>query len=221
MADLQPIPRTPGFQDLTGHRYGRLMVLGYAGQTPSGKKYWWCLCDCGKEKRVAGRHMRNGATISCGCAIAEAISTHGKSGSAEHRIWLGLVSRCRNTRNNSFANYGGRGIRVCNRWTGSDGFRNFLSDMGPRPSPQHTVERKDNNGNYEPGNCCWATRREQARNNRRTRLVTLDGRTMCIRDWCAERGLSHKAVYERINRYGWPIELALSTKTRRGQRRPT
>lgn len=123
----------------------------------------------------------------------------------EYRVWCHIRGRCSNQNEKFFHLYGGRGIKVCDRWRD---FSNFLADMGKAPSPQHTIERCDNDGNYEPGNCRWATPKEQNRNTRRT--IKVDGK--CLKDTCAERGLSYEAVQARIRR-GDPIERALSPLT--------
>lgn len=128
---------------------------------------------------------------------------HGLSGTVEHRIWTDMMSRCRRD-----ARYGGRGIRVCDRWLAD--FRSFFEDMGPRPSAAHSVERKDNDGDYEPGNCVWATAKEQARNRSTTIHITIDGVTRCMAEWCELSGVSQKLAQLRIARLGWPAEMAVT-----------
>jgi hypothetical protein len=150
--------------DLTGQRFGRLVVLARGANVivcGCSRVTWLCLCDCGKEKPVFGAHLRNGDAKSCACGLLG--FTHGKSRTPEYLAWQSLNYRCNNPNNASFPDYGGRGISVCERW--SD-FPNFLSDMGTRPSPLHSLDRIDNDGNYEPSNCRWATAQEQQRNKR-------------------------------------------------------
>lgn len=133
---------------------------------------------------------------------------HTNPPSPEYRTWLHIKHRCLNPANKRWDRYGGRGITVCDRW--KDSFENFLGDMGLRPSPDHQIERIDNDGDYTPENCTWATRADQARNRRRTRLVTWDGRTMCLKDWAAELGIRYRTLHARIVDYGWSVERAFT-----------
>jgi hypothetical protein len=122
-----------------------------------------------------------------------------------------MIERCRNPKVAFFKHYGGRGISVCERW---QTFENFYADMGPMPTARHTVERKDTNGNYEPSNCRWATRREQARNTRTNRRVTFDGKTLCVAEWAEQTGLPAHTIAERL-RAGWSVHDALTKPTRK------
>jgi hypothetical protein len=165
--------------DLTNQRYGRLAVIEKTGQiNGDGRVVWRCRCDCGAEAAVSSAHLRNGGTQSCGCLQAESavkngLTTlkHGEAGndkkrmSREYRAWLNMKERCYNPNNNRFKHYGGRGIRVCDRWLNS--YPVFLADMGRRPSPQHSIDRVNNDGLYTPENCRWATVVEQRKNQRR------------------------------------------------------
>ncbi len=132
--------------------------------------------------------------------------TNGKTRPAEYSVWLTMRDRCRNPRNQDFADYGGRGIKVCERW---NDFAAFISDMGVRPSKKHQIDRRDNNGNYEPGNCRWATKKEQMRNTRRSRMLTLGDRTMSMSAWTEELGVGKNLISDRL-RLGWSVEKALS-----------
>lgn len=132
--------------------------------------------------------------------------THGDSGSPEHRSWTKMLSRCYNPNCTRYSAWGGRGIRVCDRWRHS--YENFLADMGRKPSPKYQLDRRNNDGDYEPGNCYWATAAEQARNTRRTLLVTYQGRTQCVKDWALEVGIRPSLLQWRIHK-GWPIERAM------------
>lgn len=174
--------------NLIGQRFGRLRIAETAlpGILPSGRRYvrWRAVCDCGAETIVNTAHLRSGQTQSCGCLRRDNViapnTSHGEAKhgnrSAEYRIWLAMKSRCQNPGHSRYADYGGRGIIVCDRWR--DDFEAFLADMGRRPTPTHTIERKDNDGNYEPGNCCWATRNDQRKNQRpRRQFVTAERRS--------------------------------------------
>ena len=193
--------------------YGRLEVLQEVEsvRTPNGTtvRRVECRCSCGVVKVYRLPLLRNGTTVSCGCWSREVKSKrmfrHGGAGTPEHGIWLGIRNRCADLSN---ANYGGRGIRVCARW--QESFAAFLEDMGPRPTPKHSIDRfPDNDGNYEPGNCRWATKKEQARNTRVNQMVTRDGETLCIAEWAERYGVSASMLAGRLNS-GWEFERAVS-----------
>lgn len=135
---------------------------------------------------------------------------------SEYRSWYGAVNRCTSPADQNWKHYGGRGIRVYERWLHS--FENFLTDMGKKPTPKHTLDRIDNDGDYEPSNCQWATRKEQADNTRRTKKVTYQGRTLCIMDWSRETGLEWVVIFSRLKR-GWTVKDALTTRTADGHKR--
>lgn len=191
-------------QDLSGHTFGRLSVLRLA----SGRQ-WECLCECGNTTVVHRSSLTGGRTRSCGClrreATAQARRKHGHSGgngraSAEYETWCAMHQRCRNPRHASHADYAGRGIVVCERW-GS--FEAFLADMGPRPSPLHTIERRNNDLGYSPENCAWATRGEQAWNKRTSLTIDTPLGPMSVRDAARVSGLSPKVLRRRAG-LGWP-----------------
>lgn len=189
---------------MIGSKYGSLLVLSREG------RHCLCRCDCGQEKRVRSDHLKTGAIISCGCVgkrnSALAKITHGMSNSRMFKIWLGMVDRCRNDRS---GNYGKRGISVCPRWLNS--FENFYADMGEPPSPFHSLDRKEVNGNYEPDNCRWATRTTQARNTRRNTILTFCSENKTIAEWSEITGIKPSTICFRIYKLGWDIEKALTT----------
>ena len=189
--------------DIKGVRFGRLLVIEL--HHIAHVTYWLCRCDCGTEAVVAGHRLVIGKTKSCGCLKGEKQRTHGLSRTAEHFVWKSMNSRCYRKSDHSFRDYGGRGITVCDRWQGTSGFANFIADMGPRPSPEHSIDRfPDNNGNYEPGNCRWATRLEQGQNKRNNRLIESGGEAMLLRQWQERTGLSKPGLLYRI-KMGIPL----------------
>jgi hypothetical protein len=179
-----------------GEKYGKLTITARAENDRFGRTQWDCQCDCGNHCIVALFRMTSGHTKSCGCAKVGNI-THGKSRTKTHNTWLAMKQRCYYEKSEQFVHYGGRGIKVCDRWLNS--FENFLEDMGERPAGM-TLDRKDSDGDYTPENCRWAPDTVQARNRRSTILVTRDGRTQCIKDWCEELGIPVDRVYGRIRR---------------------
>lgn len=148
----------------------------------------------------------------CGSTFAhEANRTHGLTDSPEYRAWHCMKQRCHNPTDAAYPLYGGRGIEVCDRWKNS--FELFLADMGPRPTPDHTLERTDNELGYGPGNCRWATQMEQCRNTRHNHTVTWDGKTFCLTDWAIHLGIKKTTLGMRL-RSGWSVERALTTPSR-------
>lgn len=160
--------------NLKDYKFGRLSVLERSGTSGDGKTLWLCRCDCGEEIIARGNQLRKGQIRSCGCLKIERLTTHGLSKRAEYHVWEYMIQRCTNPKCRDFPLYGGRGILVCERWKK---FADFYSDMGPRPSDDLTIDRIDNDGNYEPGNCRWTTQKVQKRNFRRSRLITAFGKT--------------------------------------------
>jgi hypothetical protein len=156
--------------DLTGQTFLRLAVVRRDGSTAAGSARWLCECSCGTTLTVDGQHLRNGHTQSCGCykveQTVEQKTKHGYSRyrdqSPEYRAWQAAKNRCYRVKDARFQRYGARGIRMCDRWR--DNFSNFIADIGPKPAPNLSLDRIDNNGNYEPGNCRWATTLQQAQN---------------------------------------------------------
>lgn len=218
MAELTPIIGSTRFQDLTGRRFGRLTVISCLGKTPGGMSVWLCKCDCGEIRKVQIGNLKNGHTSSCGCYNAEHQAdlrrTHGLSETKEFKIWLGMIQRCCNKNHPAFDRYGGRGIKVSRCWRNS--FAHFLADMGNCPSEEHSIERVDNDGNYESANCRWATRAEQSRNKKNNVWLTLNGRTQIVEDWAQELGFNPQALRDRMKK-GWSDEAVLTTPKKRNQ----
>lgn len=208
--------------DLTGQRFGRLIALKPA-VLQDGKSTWWeCRCDCGTTRRARAARLRWGDTQSCGCLAKDTTAAmsrrHGMSGRPEFYIWSSMRQRCTNKNTKSFKDYGGRGIRVCDRWNEKDGrgFANFFADMGPRPSPQASLDRINNMGNYEPSNCRWVTKTIQCRNRRSNTLIELDGVSKSLAEWCEKYSIKYAVACLRLRR-GWTAKDAFTrpvTKSR-------
>ena len=201
-----------------GTVFGRLTVLGEAVRSRRGFRRLHCRCSCGKETIVQLNNLTNAHSQSCGCTRIEHPSqlTHGRTGTPEHRAWVHLKGRCYDTADSGYPNYGGRGIGVCDEWLHD--FPALAAHVGPRPSPQHTIERIDNNQGYIPGNVKWATRTEQARNRRSNRLFTREGVTLCAAEWAERYGLTTDRIHDRLQK-GWDIERALKQPVRVVRRR--
>lgn len=197
-----------------GERYGRLVVVC---EVSGDIRTFLCKCDCGNKKAVKLGNLRRGCTKSCGCYRRELSSSkkmkHGHSihgfETKAYRTWLNMKNRCLRKHDISFHNYGGRGITICDRWLS---FENFLADMG-NPGHEMTIERIDTNGNYEPGNCRWATRKEQARNTRRTHFLTYRGETKCVSEWEIAFNMRPGTLHKRL-KYNWETERAIETPVR-------
>lgn len=191
---------------LEGHKYGTLHVVArHPENDAKGQTRWKCLCKleyggCGNTKVIIGADLRSGNTISCGCVGKEnrrkSLFKHGLTDSHEHHIWVKMVQRCHNEKNPAYPDYGGRGITVCERW--KENFAAFYEDMGPRPSLEHTVERKDSDGSYCKDNCHWATRLEQGNNTRRNVYYEFDGERKTLSAWCRELNINYKAMHHLL-----------------------
>lgn len=205
-----------------GSRFGRLVLIGVsAKRTSDNRTLHEFRCDCGASAFALLKYAIAGATRSCGCLRSELVAsraaqrnrTHGMSDRPEWHIWSSLRRRCFDL---SHPHYGGRGIQVCERWANS--FEAFLEDMGPRPTARHSIDRIDNNGNYEPSNCRWATATQQCRNTRVNRLLPFNGEMLCLADVAERVGISSGTLAHRLGD-GWSIEDALNTPVRRMSRK--
>lgn len=185
-------------RDLTGLAFGKVTVERRHGHRDA----WTCKCECGRTKTFRGYDLSAGRVTSCGCQqrhrLAGCVRTHGRHGTPEYRAWRAMIERCHRPESVSYANYGGRGITVCDEWRYS--FATFLRDVGDKPSPKHSLDRKNNNGNYEPSNVRWATKVEQMRNTRRSRRLTACGMTMTISEWSERRGIPRNRIASRLAR---------------------
>lgn len=206
------------FTDLTGRIFGRLTVQGHQG----GRR-WRCQCECGNTTEVSRSNLVSGDSRSCGCLKLELARSrplrHGfttgrgvRKTPSEYTTWQNIKHRCNNPKNTKFANYGGRGIAVCERWAHS--FEAFLADMGNKPSARHTIERINSDGNYEPANCRWATWTEQQRNRSTNRVLTIGGTSMSVAEWAELRGIARGTVQRRLG-LGWSPSDAVYAPTRK------
>jgi hypothetical protein len=196
-------------------RYGRLTIIHAIAERGKPLKMK-VVCDCSTIKDVHWDNLKGDKTTSCGCVHREATIrvtlTHGHSRvgkiSDEYRCWLGMIQRCTNSNVRGYPDYGGRGIKVCERWLNS--FENFFEDMGQRPSKSHSLDRFPNNdGDYKPGNCRWATKLEQMSNKRSNRLIDYQGELLCLAEWARRTGIRAETITSRLKK-GWSIERALS-----------
>lgn len=204
----------------SGTVVGLWTVLGEA-EARGGDLYMRCRCECGAEHEVMATALRTGKSKSCAeCArkmtIAKKRELSAEHGgvSPEYRAWSRMNERCRSPKAKSYGQYGGRGITVCNEWQGEGGFQAFIDHIGPRPSENHSLDRIDNEKGYEPGNVRWATKKQQQRNTRKNRLVTVRGETKCAAAWADESPVSAATIRKRLD-MGWSGEDAVFTESRR------
>lgn len=186
----------------SGGVFGRLTVLENVR-----RNLWECQCVCGNKTVIPGHRLLSGNTKSCGClkrsVLGEASRKHGMANSRltgyankAYGVWQAMKDRCANTKRKDYPRYGGRGIKVCERWSS---FENFLSDMG-EPPEGHTLDRVDNDGDYSPDNCRWATRKEQVYNSSRVKIVCIDGESKALRSWLQHFGLARHTYYQRLQK---------------------
>ena len=205
------------FADLTGLRVGKLVALSMLPElTPWKRAQWLVQCDCGKQKVVLASNLQAGKSLSCGCVgkqkNSERLTKHGGSETNLYEVWCSMLARCGRPTAKQYANYGARGIKVCDRWKD---FANFAADVGEKPSPKHSLDRINNDGDYEPSNIRWATPAEQVRNTRRNILITVNGEKRLMLDVAASNGISRGTVYHRLFHYKWTPEDAATVPLRK------
>jgi len=206
--------------ELTGKRFGRLTVVRKSDKLGKrGEVRWICKCDCGKTTNSLGAALRTGTARSCGCLRSELtaarFTTHGWARRPLFVIWRNMIKRCYDPRDPSFHNWGGRGIKVCDRWRNS--YDNFEKDVGARPANQ-TLGRIDNNGDYEPSNCRWETRKQQANNMRTNDCLQFNGETLTLSQIADISGVPYKTLWRRLKVEKLSIKEATSLPLRWGYR---
>lgn len=200
--------------NLAGQRFTRLLVIGrienHICLGGASKVMWRCICDCGAIHAASADSLQRGGVRSCGCLARELaiqrLTTHGRTRTRAYRIWVDMIKRCKNTKTRRYQDYGGRGIKVADRWLD---FKNFIADMGDPPDGL-SLERADNNGDYKPGNCLWADDKTQQRNKRSNLVVTHRGVTACLTEHCEHLGLNYEKVRQRLKKLGWTAERAFA-----------
>ena len=200
-------------KDLTGKVFGRLTVVGLNHTDARYQRYWKVHCSCRTHTIVRGDHLTNAKIKSCGCLRQDTSTKHGMSHTSTYRIWKGMIQRCHNNKAPGYSNYGDRGILVCDRWKK---FENFFADMGERPEGM-SIERIDNDGNYEPSNCKWVTKKEQERNKRNNRLITYQGATKTLAEWAELSGVNYNTLQKRLKTGCSLVKVFFRGKFKRGE----
>jgi len=202
----------PKLLNIANKTFFGLTALSISHKDKRGRYVWNCACICGNAVVVSSSSLVAGKVKSCGCLtkgfISAATTTHGQSRTPEYRAWDSMKARCLNKSTKNYHNYGGRGIKVCDRWLK---FENFYADMGKKPSLKHSLDRIDNNGNYEKSNCRYATISQQANNKRNNILLTFNGRTQTVSQWSKSINLSKSVIYDRLKKHTWSVEKILTT----------
>lgn len=201
----------PRLIDLTGQRFGRLVVVERVENSADGRARWLCRCDCGQSKTVLGEHLKKGRTKSCGCAKSESSSKrfkkHGGRNSKLYRIWSNMKDRCNNPDCKVYSDYGGRGIKVCKEWIDDfSAFQKWALANGYKEGL--TIDHKDNDKGYSPDNCRWTDRKIQGNNKRNCRYITYKGQRKTVAEWSDITGIPHDTLLYRLN-HGWETERIL------------
>lgn len=201
--------------DMSGQRVGRLTVIKRADKPKGTKPHWVCLCDCGNTTIVSRRHLKDHSTVSCGCYridFGKERKTHGMKGTRLYRIWTGMKDRCCNPNSKYWDKYGGRGINVCEEWKNS--FESFYEwSINNGYTSKLTLDRADNDGDYDPNNCRWATYKEQENNRRNNVYLEYGGKKLTAQEWGEFLGIKPSIIRQRVL-YGWDIERALTQEVR-------
>lgn len=206
----------PRVKNLTGRKFGRLTVIKEEGRAKDRHVLWFCKCDCGNTCLVPSNVLKKGDTRSCGCLFEETQHIpkhikHGESNTRLYQIWIDMRDRCRNKNNKRYYSYGGRGITVCEEWRDNfQAFHDWAMANGYREDL--TIDRENVNGNYEPSNCRWKTRKEQNNNTTRSRYITYQGKTQTIAQWAEELNMPYNSLTSRLQS-GWTVERALTEPT--------
>lgn len=190
--------------DMIGNKYNKLTVISEMEYQKYGRRCYLCKCDCGNEKVIVGESIRYGRTTSCGCYAKSKVTKHGMADTSSHVAWSSMRQRCTTETHKQYHNYGGRGIKVCDRWM--DSYENFLSDMGIRPTKKHSLDRIDNNGDYTPDNCRWATSEQQLNNRRVSRFIELDGIKLTVAQWSRKLNITESKIHHRLRTGKTPKE---------------
>jgi len=188
--------------EMAGRVFNGTTVVSRSGSTKDGKASWDCICACGANFSTSGSALRRKTFSGCAACLTQKrtaqATTHGAVGTPEYVSYQAMLQRCYYPANKRYERYGGRGIKVCDRWRES--FSNFLDDMGPKPSLEHSIERLETDGDYEPSNCVWATKEEQANNRSNNTPITIDGRTQNLTQWSRETGVNRTVILRRMKR---------------------
>ena len=202
----------PRRKDLVGNKYGKLTVIGFSNVDAKGHTYWICKCECGGETIARSSHLLSGNVSTCGCGKSHK-RTHGDTGKRLYTIWSNMKSRCYNKNSSEYFRYGGRGISICEEWLDYGVFKDWAINNGY--SDELSIDRINNDGNYEPKNCKWSTAKEQANNTSRNRNVCVNGETHSVTEWARILGINQSTLSMRMNKYGWSEERAIKTEVKR------
>lgn len=198
-------------KNIEGKVFYNLTVIRRVGTNANRYALWECLCSCGENTVTTGKNLRSGHTKSCGCLKRQLypkhVVKHGMFGTKPYKTWAGIKYRCENPNSKAYKYYGARGIQMNKGWSNS--FKDFYEYVGDPPSDKHSLDRIDNNGNYEPGNVRWATSKQQANNRRNNRLYDYKGISMSIAEWSKYRNINYNTLSSRLLKYKQPLEKAL------------